>query len=82
MSTRILSDERKITAHREIARINRVIQFCLTQSKNVRRVSFKERFTINKIRTKASNIHKAKFQRVVQFKLSGLRAFDNMVIIH
>ena len=36
---------------------------CLTQSKNIRRVWFKERFTVNKIRTKVSNIHKAKLQR-------------------
>ena len=60
MSTKILSDQRKITSHTEIARINWVIQVCLTQSKYDRRVWFKERFTINKIRTKASNICKAR----------------------
>ena len=37
-----------------------VIQVYLTQSKNVRRVWFKQRFAINEIRTKASNIRKAK----------------------
>ena len=31
MTTRILLDYRKITSHREIARINWVIQVCLTQ---------------------------------------------------
>ena len=60
MSTKILSDQRKITSHTEIARINWVIQVCLIQSKNDRRVWFKERFTINKIRAKTSNICKAK----------------------
>ena len=37
-----------------------VIQVCLTQSKNVKKVWIEERFTINKIQMKASNIQKAK----------------------
>ena len=61
MSSRILSDWRKIKPHRKIPRINWVIQVCLTQSKNVRKVWFKERITINKIWTKVLNGHKATF---------------------
>ena len=61
MSNSILSEQRKITPHREIARISWAIQVCPTQSKNVRRVWFKEGFTYNKIWVKALNIGKAKF---------------------
>ena len=60
MNTRILSDKRKIISHGEIVTINWIIQVCLTLSKNVRRVSFKERFAISKIWMKASTIRKPK----------------------
>ena len=50
--------------------------------KNVRRAWFKERFTINKIWTKASNIHKTKLRELHDTKLSDLHPFDNMAIIH
>ena len=43
-----------------IAWINWLILVCLTQSKKILRVWFKERFAINEIQTKASNIRKAK----------------------
>ena len=46
MSSRILSDQRKINNHREIASINWAIQICLTYSQNVRRVWFKEGLTV------------------------------------
>ena len=49
-----------------IARINWLIKVCLTQSKNVRRVWFKERLAFNKIRMKTSNIGKYKFFKVIQ----------------
>ena len=42
----------KITCDRKIVRINWVIQVCITQSKNVRRIWFKERFALSKIWTK------------------------------
>ena len=48
VTSRILSDYRKINPQREIARISWVIQVCLTQNKNVTSVWLKERFTINK----------------------------------
>ena len=80
MSNRMFLDKRKITSHREITRINWVIQVCLTYSKNVRRAWFKERFTFNKIGTKASNICKAKSYRVVCFKVICFTPFDNMAI--
>ena len=70
MSTKILWDKRKITSHGETARINWVIQVCLTQSKNVRRVWFKEIFTINKILTKVSNISKAKLLRLLYISIN------------
>ena len=60
MNTRIFSDKRKIISHGEIVSINWIIQVCLTLSKNVRRVSFKERFAISKIWMKASTIRKPK----------------------
>ena len=61
-SSRILLDWRKIIPDREIARINWVIQGRLLYSKNVGRILFKERYTINKIQTKASNICKGKLR--------------------
>ena len=81
MGSRIFWIKRR-TSHTEIARINRFIQVSLTKSRNVRRVQFKERFTINKIQTKASNIVKPSFRELYDSKLSGLHAFDNMAIIH
>ena len=48
----------EVTPHREIVRIDWVIQVCLTYSRNVRRVWFKERFTVKKIWMKDSNIRK------------------------
>ena len=48
---------------------------CLTQSKNVRRILFKERFTANKIRKKTSNIGKTKLQRVSRFKFVSFACF-------
>ena len=43
MSSRNLSDQRKITSHRETARISWIIQVSLTESKNVTKVWFKEK---------------------------------------
>ena len=40
-----------------------------------------ERFTINKVRTKVSNIVKLGFRELSDSKLSGLRPFD-MTITH
>ena len=57
-------------------------KFVSCRARNVRRVGFKERFTINKIRKKASNTCKAKFRVLCGSKLSGFNPFDNMAIIH
>ena len=43
MTSRNLSNHRKITSHRETSRISWIIQVSLTESKNVRRVWFKEK---------------------------------------
>ena len=64
---------------RDIARINWIIQVCLTQSKNVRRVWFKERFV--KFKRRPQIFIKLSFRELCNSKLSGLRAFDNMAII-
>ena len=64
---------------RDIARINWIIQVCLTQSKNVRRVWFKERFV--KFKRRPQIFIKLSFRELRNSKLSGLRAFDNMAII-
>ena len=74
ISNRIILDERKITLHRKIARTNSVIQVCL------RRVSFKERFTSNKIEQRPQIFVKLSFRELSDSKVSGLCPFDNMAI--
>ena len=57
--------------HWEIVRINRVIQVCLTESKNVRRVQIIE-----------TSDNCKSFSEMCDSKLSGLHNFDNMVMIN
>ena len=59
-----------------------VIQVCLTQSKNVKKVWIEERFTVNKFKWKPQIFRKLSFRELCDSKLSGLHAFDNMTIIH
>ena len=83
MSNRILSDWRKITPQGEIARINWIIQVCLTQIKNVRRVWFKESITHStKFEWEPQIFAKLSFRELCDSKLSGLHPFHNIAIIH
>ena len=47
--------------HWETARVNWLIQVCLTQSKDVNSIWFKEKLTFNQTWKKTSNICKANF---------------------
>ena len=82
MSPEILSDQRKITSHREIARINEPPSFVSLRARMSGQFDSRKDSQSRKFERRPQILVKLSFRELCDSKLSGLHAFDNMVIIH
>ena len=82
MSTRILSDYRKITSHREIAKINESSRFVSHRGRMSGEFDSRKDSHSTKFERRPRIFVKLSFRELCDSNLSGLHGFDNMAIIH
>ena len=82
MSPGILSDQRKITSHREIARINEPSSFVSLRARMSRDFDSRKDSQSTKFKQRPQIFLKVGFRELCNSKLSGLHAFDNRAIRH